>query len=63
LLFEQFAVKIGRLGLIVGFLERIGAFDIICNMVVAIAMVHESRFPWIGPSRRNARRKQDGPRF
>jgi putative oxidoreductase len=30
----------GGLGLIVGFLARIGAFGIICNMVVAVMMVH-----------------------
>jgi len=30
----------GGLGLIVGFLGRIAAFGIMCNMVVAIAMVH-----------------------
>jgi putative oxidoreductase len=30
----------GGLGLIVGFLGRIGAFGILCNMVVAILMVH-----------------------
>jgi putative oxidoreductase len=30
----------GGLGLIVGFLGRIAAFGIICNMLVAIAMVH-----------------------
>src|SRR5205807_10528667 len=30
----------GGLGLILGFLARIAAFGILCNMVVAIAMVH-----------------------
>jgi len=30
----------GGLGLIVGFLSRIAAFGIICNMLVAIVMVH-----------------------
>src|SRR5258708_2287859 len=30
----------GGLGLIVGFLARIGAFGIICNMVVAVLMIH-----------------------
>jgi putative oxidoreductase len=30
----------GGLGLIIGFLTRIAAFGILCNMVVAIAMVH-----------------------
>ena len=30
----------GGLGLIVGFLARIGAFGIICNMVIATLMVH-----------------------
>ena len=30
----------GGLGLIVGFLGRIAAFGIICNMLVAVAMVH-----------------------
>jgi putative oxidoreductase len=30
----------GGIGLIVGFLGRIAAFGIICNMVVAISMVH-----------------------
>lgn len=33
---------LGGLGLIVGFLTRIAALGIICNMVVAIAMVHHS---------------------
>lgn len=31
---------LGGLGLILGFLGRIAAFGIICNMLVAIAMVH-----------------------
>jgi putative oxidoreductase len=30
----------GGLGLIVGFLGRIAAFGILCNMIVAIVMVH-----------------------
>jgi putative oxidoreductase len=30
----------GGLGLIVGFLGRIAAFGIMCNMVVAVLMVH-----------------------
>ncbi len=30
----------GSLGLLVGFLSRIAAFGIACNMVVAVAMVH-----------------------
>ncbi|MGD0515242.1 MAG: DoxX family protein, partial [Terriglobales bacterium] len=30
----------GGLGLIVGFLSRIAAFGIICNMLVAVVMVH-----------------------
>src|SRR4029077_10245880 len=30
----------GGLGLLVGFLGRIAAFGIICNMVVAVCMVH-----------------------
>jgi putative oxidoreductase len=30
----------GGMGLIVGFLGRIAAFGIMCNMIVAIAMVH-----------------------
>src|ERR1700747_1893007 len=31
---------LGGLGLIVGFLGRIAAFGIFCNMLVAVAMVH-----------------------
>ena len=31
---------LGGLGLVLGFLGRIAAFGIICNMLVAIAMVH-----------------------
>src|SRR5579863_3685722 len=31
---------LGGLGLIVGFLARIAAFGIMCNMLVAVAMVH-----------------------
>lgn len=31
---------LGGLGLLVGFLGRIAAFGIFCNMVVAVAMVH-----------------------
>src|ERR1700758_4938914 len=31
---------LGGLGLIVGFLSRIAAFGIFCNMLVAVAMVH-----------------------
>ena len=31
---------LGGLGLIVGFLSRIAAFGILCNMIVAIARVH-----------------------
>jgi putative oxidoreductase len=31
---------LGGIGLILGFLARIGAFGILCNMVVAILMVH-----------------------
>jgi putative oxidoreductase len=30
----------GGLGLIIGFLARIAAFGIICNMIVAVVMVH-----------------------
>src|SRR5438552_11165566 len=32
----------GGLGLIFGFLTRIAAFGIFCNMIVAIAMVHHN---------------------
>src|SRR5690349_22703637 len=31
---------LGGLGLILGFLSRIAAFGVLCNMLVAIAMVH-----------------------
>jgi putative oxidoreductase len=31
---------LGGLGLILGFLGRIAAFGIVCNMLVAVAMVH-----------------------
>ena len=34
------AESAGALGLIVGFLTRIAAFGIACNMVVAVAMIH-----------------------
>jgi putative oxidoreductase len=33
---------LGGIGLIVGFLSRIAAFGVFCNMAVAIAMVHHS---------------------
>ena len=32
----------GGLGLIVGFLSRIAAFGIFCNMLVAVAMIHHN---------------------
>jgi putative oxidoreductase len=34
------AESLGSMGLIVGLLTRVAAFGVLCNMVVAIAMVH-----------------------
>lgn len=34
------AESLGSLGLIIGFLSRVAAFGIMCNMLVAISMVH-----------------------
>jgi putative oxidoreductase len=43
----------GGLGLIIGFLSRIAAFGIFCNMVVAIVIVHANGFfmNWQGTKR------------
>jgi len=35
-----FAEFLGGIGLVFGLLGRVGAFDITCNMLVAVAMVH-----------------------
>jgi putative oxidoreductase len=34
------AESLGSIGLIIGFLTRVAAFGILCNMIVAILMVH-----------------------
>ena len=31
---------LGALGLILGFLSRVAAFGVLCNMIVAVAMIH-----------------------
>jgi len=44
----------GGIGLIIGFLSRIAAFGILCNMIVAIAMVHARNgffMNWTGAQR------------
>ena len=38
---------LGGLGLILGFLSRIAAFGIACNMAVAVAMVHHNFGPFM----------------